>query len=51
MSIQRMGKTDLIDPNDPEVKRAIRKALGLRDLADIDSPVSPVPMDTKGVIK
>lgn len=30
MSIQRMGKTALIDPDDPEVRKAIRKALGIK---------------------
>lgn len=51
MSIQRMGKTDLIDPNDPEIKRAIRKALGLRDLADSKQPVVSVPMNPSGDVK
>lgn len=50
MSIQRMGKTELIDKDDPEVKRAIRKALGLRDLREINA-IDPVPMTQKGLIR
>ncbi|MHA2023824.1 MAG: hypothetical protein ACTSWQ_09205 [Candidatus Thorarchaeota archaeon] len=50
MSIQRMGKTDLIDKDDPEVKRAIRKALGLRDLEGIDA-IQPVPINHVGDVK
>jgi hypothetical protein len=49
MAIQRLGKdtVGLVDKDDPEVRRAVRKALGLRDLQDI-SPVSPVSMNMDG---
>lgn len=47
MSIQRLGKetVGLIDKDDPEIKRAVRKALGLRDLQDIN-PVFPIKINT-----
>jgi len=49
MAIQRLGKetVGLVDKEDPEVKRAVRKALGLRELQDIN-PVQPVRINTDG---
>jgi len=49
MAIQRLGKetVGLVDKDDEEVKRAVRKALGLRDLQDIE-PVKPINVNTEG---
>lgn len=48
MAIQRLGKetVGLVDREDEEVKRAVRKALGLRDLQDIQ-PIKPIPINTE----
>ena len=36
MNIQRLAKTEMIDPNDPEIKELVRKALGIKAIKKIN---------------